>query len=184
MTATPNRVVRHMSAPWTQIEHAWFEAVCSSIVVTANAHPQERFYAGAFWLLHGDYRSLLCPVFGLNSEQTDPGIRWHPPDWRWSIVDQAHERVRPLYDGLLRLDGDAKRFETLWDEHVDMLSRVSRRVTALARSQKIPGLSVSLSDGFFVGIIDFSQGDAAFDYLRRSVDEITLQGTGLLDEAK
>jgi hypothetical protein len=172
-----------MIAHWEQIEHAWSEAVCDSLSAIANAHPKERFYAGAFWLLYGDYTSLQCPVFGLNSEQTDPDIRWHPPDWRWSIVDQAHERVRPLYEGLLSLGGDERSFEILWEEHIDMLARVSRRVTELARSRKIPGLTSELSEGFFVGIIDFSQGEAAFDYLKRSVDEITLRETGLLDEA-
>ena len=172
-----------MNALWTQLELGWFEAVCDSLAMVVNAHPEERFYAGAFWLLHGNGTSLLCPVFGVNSEETDLTIRWNPPDWRWSIIDQAHERVRPLYVGLSDLDGDKRCFDTHWEEHIDMLSRVCRRVTAVARSHEIAALPSGLCDRFFVGIIDFSHGDAAFDYLRRSVDEITLREAGLLDDS-
>ena len=40
----------------------------------------------------------------------------------------------------------------------------------------------AFSPGFFVGIIDFSQGDEAIDYLRRSVDEATITSSGILEE--
>ena len=34
----------------------------------------------------------------------------------------------------------------------------------------------AFSPGFFVGIIDFSHGDGAIDYIRRSVDEASANG--------
>jgi hypothetical protein len=57
-----------------------------------------------------------------------------------------------------------------------MLSRVSRRLTARLRG----AAPTRLSPHFFVGIIDFAQGEEALDYLRRSVDETTLNASGLL----
>ncbi len=164
-----------------QIERLRYEAVADAIVATAASNPTERFYAGAFWLLHGDYSSLHAPVFGLNSESSDPAIRWHPPDWRWSIVDEAHERVQPLYRPLRALQVDEPTYQALWDQHIEVLARTSRRVTRAVRSNQLAVDSSAFTPGFFVGIVDFAQGDDAVDYLRRSVDEETIAASGILD---
>jgi hypothetical protein len=156
--------------------------VTDAIVATAAANPSEQFYAGAFWLLFGDYSSLHAPVFGLNCENSDPHIRWHPPDWRWTLIDPTHERVLPLYQPLEVLEVDEPTFELLWEQHIDMLARVSRRVTQVVRWNQLAAPSSAFTPGFFVGIIDFSHGGQAVDYLERSVDEETIAACGILDE--
>lgn len=171
-----------MIVDWDEIEQEWSDAATEAIVSTTTSNPAERFYAGAFWMLYGDRSSLHVPVFGLNSESSPADIRWHPPDWRWSIIDAAHERVRPLYEPLLTLRVDEATFDALWDRHVDMLAGVSRRLTHAVRSGTLNVDPASFSDHFFVGIIDFSQGDEAIDYLRRSADEKTILTCGILDE--
>ena len=169
-----------MTIDWNEFEHRWVEAVIEAISATVAVHPTERLYAGAFWLLYGDYSSLHVPAFGLNSESSDPEVRWHPPDWRWSSIDEVTERMRPLYVPLLTLHVGESAFESLWEQHIDMLSRVSRRVTESMRAGRaVPGAAVA-SPGFFIGIIDFGQGDDAVDYLRRSVDAETIAASGIL----
>jgi hypothetical protein len=102
-----------MLVDWNVIEGAWLQSVTDAIVATAAAHRDERFYAGAFFMLYGDYKSILLPAFGLNAESSSGDVRWHPPDWRWSVIDEAHEHVRPLYKPLEQLDVDKGAFEQL-----------------------------------------------------------------------
>ena len=165
---------------WQRFEAAWFDAVIDAISATANANTRERFYAGAFWLLYGDGSKIAAPAFGMSSEAVDPGVRWHPPDWRWDIIHTAHERVALLYEPLLSLTVSDERFEQLWEQHIDMLARVCRRATAAVRTTAVVAPASAFTPGFFVGIIDFAQGDAALDYLRRSVDSDTLAVCGVL----
>lgn len=171
-----------MVLDWDAIERAWREAVLDAIRATAASNPTERIYAGAFWLLHGDYTSLLVPAFGLNAESSDPQFRWHPPDWRWSVIDEAIHRVAPLYEPLQALEVDGQTFESLCEQHINVLARVSRQVTALVRSGHVAPGAAAFSPSFFVGIIDFAQGEAAVDYLKRSVDEETIEAAGILSE--
>jgi hypothetical protein len=170
-----------MFVDWADVEQTWFEAAVDAIVTTSASNPAERLYAGAFWLLYGDYTSLLAPAFGLNSESSVPEVRWHPPDWRWATIDRAHQRLQPLYQPLQHLQVEKQHYETLWQQHIDALARAPRRVTELARSNQLQVGNMELSPRFFVGIIDFSHGDAAWDYLRRSVDEETISSSGLLE---
>jgi hypothetical protein len=128
-----------------------------------------------FFCLYGDYGQILPPAFSASSEAASQGARWDPPDWRWQIRHPARE-LTPLYAPLAPLDVDDATYERLWEEHIDMLSRVSRRLTARLRG----AAPTRLSPHFFVGIIDFAQGEEALDYLRRSVDETTLNASGLL----
>jgi hypothetical protein len=53
-----------MSVDWEEIESAWFQSAAEAIVATANQNPSERFYAGAFFMLYGNYSSILVPAFG------------------------------------------------------------------------------------------------------------------------
>jgi hypothetical protein len=171
---------------WIEIERTWFEAVVDAIVATSAVNPTEHFYVGAFWLVYGDYSSLRVPVFGLNSEShSDPDVRWHPPEWRWSIIDLAHERVEPLYRPMLTLDGDEPTYEALWDKQIEVLARISRRVTRLARSHQLVVEPSALTPGFFLAILDHAQGrEAVLDHLRCSVDEESLQRSGILDAVR
>ncbi len=170
-----------MIVDWESIESAWLKSATDAIVGTAASSPTECFYAGAFSTLYGDYSAILIPGFGLNSENWARDARWHPPDWRWSIIDEAHERLRPLYQPLLALEVDHPTYEALWEQHIDLLARVSHRLTELVRSQAVAVAPGSFSPGFFVGIIDFAQGEDAIDYLKRSVDEATIASSGILD---
>jgi hypothetical protein len=156
---------------------------CSlAIKTTATANPDEQFYAGAFWLLYGDNSSIHVPAFGLNSETSDPDLRWHPPDWRWSLIDEAHERVKPLYSPLLHLDVSPETFDVLWEKHIDVLAGASRRATDQVRTGTLSVPDNTFTRHFFVGIIDFGQGDAGDEYLARSVKHGLLQASGVLDD--
>jgi hypothetical protein len=168
---------------WNEFECRWVEAVIKAIAITVAVHPTERLYAGAFWLLYGDCSSLHVPAFGLSCESSDPEVRWHPPDWRWSLIDEIAERMRPLYVPLLTLHVGESAFESLWEQHIDMLSRVSRRVTESVRAGRVVSDTAVVFPGFFVGIIDFGQGDDAVDYLRRSVDAETIAASGILRDS-
>jgi hypothetical protein len=63
-----------------------------------------------------------------------------------------------------------------------MLARVSRRATTLVRSGQVAARSPAFTPGFFVGIVDVAQGDDAIDYLKRSVDEEAIAGSGILED--
>lgn len=167
---------------WNTIEDTWFSAATDAIVVTVASHPNDRLYAGAFWLLYGDYSSILAPAFGLNAEDSDPSVKWHPPDWKWSLIDQVHEQVESLYQPLLELNADESTYEGLWERHIDVLAAVSKRLTAFVAEGQIAAPSSAFAPNFFVGIIDFGQGDRGAEYLRRSVDEHRLIASGILDE--
>lgn len=165
-----------MEIDWGPLENAWVDAIGAELEALLADHPSETFYAGAFWCLYGDYSKLLPPAFSASSEAASQGVRWDPPDWRWQIRHPARE-LTPLYAPLDPLDVDDPTFERLWEEHIDMLARASRRLTARLRA----AAPSRLSPHFFVGIIDFGQGEEAFDYLRRSVDAPTLAASGLLE---
>jgi hypothetical protein len=171
-----------MDIEWDQIEKAWVNAITRAIVSITTKNPDECFYAGAFWLLYGDYSSILVPVFGMNSENTDPSIRWHPPNWRWDIINDAVDEVKPLYEPLLEIDVDDKTFEAMWNQHISMLASASKNITSLVRSNKLDINISATTPNFFVGIIDFSYGDEATDYLNRSVDEETIKTSGILED--
>ncbi len=170
-----------MDVDWGAIERAWLESVTRSIVATVRSNPGECLYAGAFWLLYGDYASIHAPAFSLSPESSDPDLRWHPPDWRWSNLDAPDHALRALYAPLLTLDVDEAVFDVLWEEHIGVLARVSHAATRLVRTGEVLAEPSAFAQSFFVGIIDFAQGDVAFEYLRRSVDEELLVASGILD---
>jgi hypothetical protein len=166
---------------WLNLERAWIGSITDAIIATAEANPEKPLYAGAFWLLYGDHSSLLIPAFGLNSESSDPESRWHPPDWRWSVVDSALEPLHALDQPFRSLDLDEAMFRVLWDQHIGMLAAVSHSITNLVGSSQLALNRGSLSPSFFVGILDFSHGDAGIDFLRRSVDARTIAACGILE---
>ena len=171
-----------MKPDWILIEETWIAATRHAIEETLAANPGETFYAGAFWLLYGDDVQINPPCLGLNSEESDPEIRWHPPDWRWDIVDSVIEHMESAYEPLGNLDVSESAWDALWERHIEVLSRVSKEVTRAARSGEIPKGDASLGPHFFVGIIDFAQGDDAIDYLHGSVAPDLLHASGVLEE--
>ena len=98
-----------------------------------------------------------------------------------AIIDEAHGRVRPSTSHRA-LAVDDPTYEALWEQHIDVLARVSHRLTKLVRSQAIAVDPAAFSMGFFVGIIDFRHGDDAIDYLKRSFDEATIASSSILAE--
>jgi hypothetical protein len=166
---------------WKDFEKTWIDAIVEGIGATASAHPHEQFYAGAIWLLYGDYSSIHSPAFGLNAESTNKDIRWHPPDWRWSPIELVLKRVQRLYTPLAALNLSDDAFEVLWDRHIQALASVSRQATTLVRAGKVPVPSASFNSTFFVGIVDFSQDDAD-ELLQLSVDEQILADSGILKD--
>lgn len=168
---------------WAEFEQAGIDAIALAIAKVQGNFPREELYAGAFWLLYGDYNSLHVPAFGLNGEahatMTDKSgrvidIRWHPPDWKWCVVDEAVERMRPLYRPFLDLDISPEDFEELWESHAAMLARVCRMTTDFARTWSGMFADLSLPSGFLVGIIDWAQGDELPELLRLSLSEEVL----------
>lgn len=170
-----------MDVDWEAIETAWLELVTRSIVTTVRTDPGECLYAGAFWLLYGDYASIRAPAFSLGPETSGADVRWHPPDWRWSNLGASDQALRSLYAPMLKLDVDAAKFDVLWEEHISVLARVCRTATRLLRAGEMVAEPSAFAPSFFVGIIDFAQGNAALEYLRRSVDEELLLASGILD---
>lgn len=85
-----------MQVDWAAFEAAWLDAVLATIRDATQASPTERFYAGAFWLLYGDYTKIGSAAFGLGSEPADLHAKWHPPDWRLSLLaqDDGEENLR------------------------------------------------------------------------------------------
>ena len=169
-----------MLVDWAEIEQCLFETVVDAITFTVAANAGERFYGGAFWLLYGDYTKISAPVFGLNAESSNQEYRWHPPNWRWSPIDTVSEHLKPLYAPLGSLQIEERAFEALWEEHIDVLARVSRLVTHVVRAQRLAAPGAAFTPEFFVGIVDFGQGDVAIDYLRRSVAEEIIAASRIL----
>lgn len=168
---------------WSPVEQEWKRLIVAAIRDLVSAFPDERFYVGAFWLLYGDYSSLLPPAFGFNSEahailqsdsSGDADVRWHPPDWRWSVIDSVSAVITPLYAPLRSLDLSDEAYESLWEEHLQMLSRVCRDLTESAASGTAAFEGLHLPDGFFLGIIDGAQGDDYERLLRLSIDDTHL----------
>jgi hypothetical protein len=169
---------------WTDIEQAWKRSVTQAICEIAASYPNEEIYAGAFWLLYGDYSCLHAPIFGLNAEShavasadadgTLIGLRWHPPDWRWAVMDPVVEAMKPLYKPFLKLDVSDAEFEELWEGHERMLARVCIELTEAVRQRRLGFEGATLPERFFVGIIDGAQGDDYERLLRLSVAEESL----------
>lgn len=174
---------------WSEFEREWLEVIALACSEIQRNFPQEELYAGAFWLLHGDYTSLLVPAFALNSEThatltvergQEIDVRWDPPDWKWSVVDEAVERMRPLYEQFLQLDVSSAEFDELWESHTAMLARVCRSTTACARARSGKYADTSISPRFLVGIIDWAQGEDVPKLLRLSLSEEVLGENGAL----
>lgn len=169
---------------WTAIERAWKRSATQAIREIASTFPNEEIYAGAFWLLYGDYSCLRAPLFGLNAEShavssaeaegTPFGLRWHPPDWRWSVIDSVFQAMESLYEPFSKLKISDSAFEELWEGHERMLARVCLELTEAARERRDGFECAVLPETFIVGIIDGSQGDDYERLLRLSIAEKSL----------
>ncbi|MET1078742.1 MAG: DUF4303 domain-containing protein [Pseudomonas sp.] len=178
---------------WVEFEREWIDAIALACSEIRNESPQEELYAGAFWLLYGDYKSLLVPAFALNCEAhatltEESGqaidVRWDPSEWKWSSVDQAVEYMRPLYKQFIDLDISAEDFEQLWESHAAMLAKVCRTTTSCARARSGKFSNIELPSKFLVGIIDWAQGDDLPKLLRLSLsEEVLVEHDTLLLEA-
>ena len=168
---------------WAELERQWLEVVALACSEVRSKSPKEEIYAGAFWLLYGDYKSIHVPAFALNSEAhttltEEDGqvidVRWDPPEWKCCVVDEAIEHMRPLYQQLTELDISSEDFEVLWASHSAMLARVCRTTTICARERSGRFANIEMPPKFLVGIIDWAQGDDLPSLLRLSLSEEVL----------
>lgn len=159
-----------------QIESKWYDSAASAIISKAASLPDERFYAGAFWLCYVDYTMFGTPAFAMNSEsyladcEDDDSTMWSPPNWQFDVLDEAHEAMSPLYDALSQsLSGQN---DDVWDttikEHWEVLARVSKRLTQDARSRTGLFSQTDLPSDFVVGIFDEREGEPMFSKLVRA----------------
>lgn len=164
-----------------EIAERWLEVVPRAVENLRIAHPGERFYAAAFWLLYCDYTKILVPALGASSEAhvelheaADPAssTRWRPAEWNWPVIDAAVDALRPSYE---RLSASMKqRSRAEWDQivgaHEQMLARVARELTRRLRGST-PGLA-----HFVVVVLEDRDGDERRDDLvRASVDASILE---------
>lgn len=77
----------------------------------------------------------------------------------------------------------SETFDALWEQHIDALAGASRRATDQVRQGAFRLPENTFTPDFFVGIIDFGQGDAGIEYLTRSVDIKVLRVSGILEDA-
>ena len=159
------------------IEAAWLEVVLNTVRAFTKTHPDERFYAGAFWLCYVDYTMFGVPCFALNTEahlqaegvEGDDGSRWSPPNWAYDLIDNAIEPMRPHYEALTRdLEGQS---DEVWDAaceaHFQLLARVCREATTAIHQSPSPGIT----EDFVIGIFEEREGEPLFSQLvRASID--------------
>jgi len=164
-----------------QIESRWFDSAASAIVSQVARFPNERFYAGAFWLCYVDYTRFGTPCFAMNTEShltncgtaDESSTRWSPPNWQFDIFDEAVEAMSPLYEALSRsLAGqDSAVLDAAIEQHSQVLARVSHRLTHHARSRTGPFMQTDLPANFVFGIFDEREGEPTFSRLvRASID--------------
>lgn len=159
-----------------EIEENWLSVVSSAVERMLTDHPEERFYAAGFWCFYCDYSVLLPPAFAMNStsqlrDQDDPdAVRWHPPEWKFDVVDGTSEAMIDCYQ---TLHGDHSR--EVWDkliaDHDLMISNVCLALTSRAFQRSGVFDNPSLHKNFLFGIFESIHGPDEYDrLLELSVD--------------
>ncbi len=148
-----------------EIEQGWLSAGPRAIGAVIRAHPTESFYAAAFHLFYSDYSQILAPALAINAESfvtscdvkdSASTTQWAPPDWRWPVLDDACDAMKPLYARLTDAMTDASKSD--WDELVDvhdeMMARVCRKLTAQAQESTGDFQDLNLPDDFLVAVLE------------------------------
>ncbi|MCF0081665.1 DUF4303 domain-containing protein [Streptomyces lomondensis] len=160
---------------WEAFEAAWCDNGCRAIARLAAAHPEERLYAAAFHLFYSDGSQILPPALAANAESavTKPyevSTRFTPAEWRWDVIDEASEAMRPWYERLTALaqaSGSEAETDALDTAHDRAIARICRKITASARQGRV---HPNLPPDFVVAVLADERGDEAADLLRASVD--------------
>jgi hypothetical protein len=169
-----------------QIETEWFDCAARAIVSQVRQFPNERFYAGGFWLFYVDYTMFGTPAFGMNTESMISGAcggeskeptRWSPAEWQFSVLPEPVDAMKVHYDTLSRsLVGQSNAtWDSAMEQHTQALARVCRRLTEAARSGSEPFNHCKLPPDFVVGIFEEQEGPLFFArWVRASIAPETL----------
>lgn len=168
-----------------EIELQWPVHIHRGLSELVRQHPDEVFYAGAFWILYCDYTIISAPTFGVNAESTvkDESDRWAPAEWRWDVLQAVLDGMEPYYKRLsasLAGASDAD-WEAVMAANEQLIGRVSRLVTQAGRSRSGEFADMALPENFLVFAADVREDAEAYNrQLRLSVDEAILPRLGIL----
>ena len=176
------------SASLPDIEKAWLEHAATAICQIIADHPNESFYAGAFWHFYCDYTAILPPALALNAESHvvthDDGEawskKWVPAEWQWPVLDKACDPLKPVYANLS--DSMTTASDSEWDAliqaHDQLIANVSRVLTSQIHSKAGPFREIPFRNTFLVAAIDDQRDTDAYNALvRQSVDPTRLANT-------
>ena len=165
-----------LQSSMSRIEDQWETVAADTIAEIITKHPNEDFYAAAFWLFALDGQTISPPALAINSESGISEIdsfgednRWNPADWRRSVIMSAHDTMAPAYLELSALLDGAEW--TVW-EAVDELqkqaiARVCRRLTDSVRNRDAPFEMTPVNSRFVFGIFDGRDSEEETDRLAR-----------------
>jgi len=122
-----------------EIESQWPIHIHRGIAELVRLHPNEVFYAGAFWIFYCDYTVISAPTFGVNAEGTleDESDRWAPAEWRWDVVKSVLDGMEPFYERLSAALAGASdgEWEAVMAANEQLIGRVCRSVTQFGPQQ-------------------------------------------------
>jgi hypothetical protein len=173
-----------------EIESQWPIYIHRGLAELVRLHPDEVFYAGAFWIFYCDYTVISAPTFGVNAESMvedevpgETSYRWAPAEWGWSVVKTVCDGMEPFYEKLSAALAGASHDEwkAVMAANEELIGRVSRSVTQSVRSKSGKFTDLPLPDNFHVFAKDVREDAATYNrQLRLSVDEALLPTLGLL----
>lgn len=178
-----------------EIESEWPTCIHRGLAELVGFHPDERFYAAAFWLFYCDYTVVAPPTFGANAESVlesqaagEPSNRWQPGEWRWDVIQTVYDEMEPLYQRLSEtlVGASEAEWQAVITEHEELIGRVARRVTAAVRTRSAEFCELALPHNFLVFAVNVLEDASTYNrLLRLSVDEDilpTLDGILLPEE--
>ncbi len=165
-----------------EIETAWLREAPAAINCVVQANSTETFYAASFWLFYCDCTTMGVPALAMNAEsaivthqtQNDAwNTRWVPAEWRWPVLDEACDAMKPLYMKLSDAMADASH--SAWNEliasHDRMIAHVAKTMTHHVHNRHDQFAHARLPACFVVAAIDDQRDSRDFeDLLRSSVE--------------
>ena len=159
------------------IESQWPRQLRRGLSELIKRHPDEQFYAGAFWLFYCDHTVIHPPTFGVNAESmlegevagAEQSWRYQPAEWHWSVLKSVGDAMMPLY---LRLS-EAMRGESeaAWraviDANEQLIGRVAQQVTTAIRHRTGEFQRLALPETFVVFAVDVREDAAQYNRLLR-----------------
>ena len=169
-----------------EIESQWPTHIRRGFTELIRSHPNEVFYAAAFWMFYCDYTVIAAPTFGVNAESkvTDsPDDRWAPAEWGWDVVQSVQDGMEPFYEQLSSALAGAPdaEWEAVMAANEKLIGRVAQLVTEWVKNRSGEFADFPLPKDFLVFAGDVREDAATFNrQLRLSVKSNTLLKLGLL----